>query len=193
MKNRLIKISSFLVIFMALPLAASAATTHHYVCADLSITAGSPTCSNDVWTFTNVEIQTVADTGGAVFDLQGTDWYVSATVTATENLGISFLCDNYPTTCSLFRKTTTFVDEPYSVAGGTATGFDMTNNQGGAVYNNGVVAELCISDTVGACSSTATATSTTTDVDSAVDDLYHGVVLFLIGFWGVIWFFRKNR
>jgi len=39
---------------------------------------------------------------------------------------------------------------------------------------------------------TPTATTTITAVDSAVDDLYHGVILYMIGFWGVIWFFRKR-
>jgi len=191
MKNRLIKISSFLVIFMALPLAASAAVTHHYVCADLSTTAGSPTCSNDAWTFSDVEIQTKTDISGAVLDLQGGNWFVSWVQTGGEE--IRYLCDNYPTSCSYNGHTATFVDQSWNVSGGTATGFSITNNVGGGDYNNGVISEVCISDTVGACASSGTATATSTSVDSAVDDLYHGVVIFLVGFWGVIWFFRKNR
>jgi len=36
-------------------------------------------------------------------------------------------------------------------------------------------------------------TSTPITINNDAEELYYGIVLYLIGFWGVIWFFRKQK
>jgi len=45
----------------------------------------------------------------------------------------------------------------------------------------------------GGSSGTSTATSTDVTVDNPNQNLFNGVILFMLSFWGVIWFFRKNK
>lgn len=99
---------------------AAAASTHHYVCGDFTVSAGTPTCSSDTWTFSDTEIQTVIDSTH-VFDLNNKTWYVSWTQTGGQEL--RYLCDNYPTTCSFAGHTATFADEAWVITnGGSPTG-----------------------------------------------------------------------
>jgi len=38
-----------------------------------------------------------------------------------------------------------------------------------------------------------TTEATRTPVDSANQDLFYGVLLFMVGFWGTVWFFKKTK
>jgi len=182
------------ILLLLLPSISLAATTHHYTCAELSITAGSPTCSADAWTFANTEVQTVDDISGVALDLQGVTWYVSWTQTGGQE--IRYLCDNYPTSCTFNGHSATFTAQSWAVSAGTPTGFIITNNVGGGVYHSGVVSNVCVTDTSGDCEATpsggTTASTTYMFVDNPPQDIFNGLVLFITSFWGIIWFFRKR-
>jgi len=127
-----------------------------------------------------------------LFNLQDTGtWYVSFLWSGTGTPRYS--CNGTVDNCARnLAGSSPVVDAVLSTAGASAAlGLYFNDNTGTFA---GDISEICISDTEGACAGgSSAASSTTTAVDSAVDDLYHGVVIFLVGFWGVIWFFRKNR
>lgn len=185
------KISFFGVVFFAwfvlfAPMFVFAAS-HTYTCSDWTLSNGS-SCTADVLSF-------VASTGDALGSINtyaaDTPYYV--VIMDSGSGGYRFYFSN------------NIVSTYHAMTPGGTTEFILTppgSSSFAYIYDMGTftgsVTSVCISDTSFAeCPGGSSPTGTTTllatsTVDKALDITYNGVLLYVIGFWGMIWFFRKR-
>jgi len=173
------------VLFFGLAFSVSALVLHNYICADWSF-GGGGSCTSDTLNLNGAG----SEGTGSGFNLSNsTTYYVSYTAVGSGNIRVSL------------RGNSTNSAEPN--LSGSQTDYSLTTGAGNSTiylnfYDNnsfsGTLSNICITDTVGACTPTPSPsiTAATTTVDTAVGTLYNGIVLFMVGFYGMIWFFRKR-
>jgi len=188
-----------------LPETVQAATTYHYVCADLT-SGDSPSCTDGSWSSASSFSLLKADDSKPF--AAGT-WYISAVVGGS---GTPFrvTCYEYSSaTCSSYTPLSagTYVDEPFTIDSGTSLGLYLWGQSSTAPS----IEEICISDELGACagggggggeisvwddlfgSATTTASSTISIVFDPNRDMANLLFLFTAWFFGVYWLFSKKR
>jgi len=141
------------------PMLAFAASTHHYVCADLTLTAGSgSTCSANVWTFpTANQLNYWDDTTTAYHMTSGTTYYINYVATPISpggflRLGVGDGAGTVLQQVESVNITTTRTDTDVSFTATSDGYFYMRENAAGGSFR-GTVETLCISDTAGDCAS----------------------------------------
>jgi len=197
----------FFIPFLLLLPSWALAAHHNWVCADLaSMTVTGVTCSSDVFTFATGNHMEDPHAVYPIPSTTGLDYYASYTQVGTGRMGVTIGGDNAGTAYQSVNGSASATDLHFvTVAGNTANtvGFQFYTAGGGSTCGgspcdfSGTVSSLCTSDTIGECAPPPAppeaAIGTSTPVDSAASDLFYGVLLFVIGFWGMIWFFRKSR
>jgi hypothetical protein len=191
----------FLVPFLLLfPQYVFAANTHHFTCADGMTTFNGGSCTGtDVFNIPNNANDDVYDSGGAIYPLNvGTSYYVSFVLTGG---GYFYDCTSSGNiTCDSSSGTVSEVAVPITNLTGLVGvgGIDFhgtSNNLATGAYS---ISGLCITDTSGDCESGGgggsgtTTVATTTLISDPNRDFFNGQLLFLIGFFGIIWLFKKR-
>jgi len=114
-------------------------------------------------------------------------WYVSAVVSSGVGVARANGFNDAPTSLSVGAN----VDVAITTTGGEGL---MISSNGSYV---GSISSICVSDTQGVCvpvpPPTPTPMATSTLVDNPAQNAFNGMVLFMMAFWGIIWFFRKAR
>jgi len=193
-----IKLASLLVVasFLLLPNAALAA---HYVytCADWHFFSGSAACVSDIINIGSGETVSESSPGAWTYNNGQTYYFkVQQTGSGTQTYYLTGQLNNgspFPTGTEGNTGLYTFSGAaPASNPTGNWLELSSTNFTGSLDY-------ICVSDTSTAdCPdpSGGGSTGTTTPpqiVDNPAQDVYNGMILFLCGFFGMIWFFRRNR
>lgn len=168
------------------PAASYAVTTHHYVCADFSIAAGSPTCTSDIVHMSGTD--GYVDTGG--INLSGGTWYVTMTYTGSGDA--QFRTNGTVTDGSYHVFSASLADYAYTVPSNADNRLKLEANSS----FSGTLANICVSDTTGQCtvappppSGMGGATST---IEQSQTNLAYAVYMFMIAMFGMVWLMRKH-
>jgi len=177
-------LSMFIVaaFFVAIPFS-FAATTYHLGCTEITNFAGGASCAANIVEFTSTQGYAYDSTNNMT---SGTTWYLNFKTTGA----VAGQVGNVNSSVLHYTPGTTY-DLPYTP--GVTGGFYIDNNDD----HVGTIYDICFSDTQGDCfpappSPATTTVATTTYITSVNDDWYHLIILFLAGFYGMIWLFRKH-
>jgi len=184
-----LKLFLAVIAFAAFPLGIEAAT-YNYSCTDMT-SGDSPSCTDGAWTKASA-FSLIDATGDRPFTA-GT-WYFNGVVTGS---GGPFRLTCYehsssPCTGYVTLAAGTYVDEPFTIAGGTSQGLYLW----GQSSTDPGVAAVCVSDVLGDCAGGGGGGGSTTTVqyvDSPVQDLFYGYILFLSGLTLIIWIMRGRK
>lgn len=184
---------SIIVIMFALPNLVFAQTQHIYECSDFGTHGSDPgwSCTADVITLTDNGDDYGYDST-PVFSLESQSvWYVTADLSGSGTTYIGCSADSGSASQPV-QQSSSFVDAALNI--GTCAGHVGLYIQASGSFQ-GTISNLCVATGQNLCSGGggSTATSTEGTVDNAIDALFYGFILFAIGFWGIIWFFRRRN
>lgn len=133
-----------IALFFLIPSTSFAESTHHYICEDFAENPYALSCTDGAWTFTEGNYY-IYDSAGA-FNISFGTWYLSATV--TDENGKTFELGANETSHHTFQHSFFSVEQIVTTSHKMEIG-----NYGHDGQATGIISEICITDTAGACES----------------------------------------